>query len=60
LELEPDNSRHWLSLGFFLSKTNKRDEAAAAFQKALDLYPGCPQRAAVMQTISRLRTKTAF
>lgn len=59
LELEPNSSRNWLGLGFFLAKANENFEAAAAFQTMLDLYPGYSKRTAVQQMISTLRAEAS-
>jgi protein O-mannosyl-transferase len=52
--LEPDNAKAWLGLGFFLAKANHPKEAITAFQKTLELYPGYPQRVAILDISANL------
>jgi protein O-mannosyl-transferase len=58
LELDDDYSKAWLGLGFFLAKANQPQEAISAFNRALELYPGYPQRRAIMDVIADLEGKS--
>jgi hypothetical protein len=42
-------------LGFFLTKANQLQEAITALHKALELYPGYPQRLAIIDIIAGLQ-----
>ncbi|MGV8074939.1 MAG: tetratricopeptide repeat protein, partial [Syntrophobacteraceae bacterium] len=55
LDLEPDHYRAWLGLGIFLIGANQTYEAVAAFQKTLELYPGCPERSRINGLIAGLQ-----
>ncbi len=59
LMLDPEYARAWLGLGFFLAEANNPQEAINAFQKVLELYPGYPQRLAIMDIIADLKTKSS-
>lgn len=39
VEIEPDKDRHYFTLGVFLDEVEKKDEAIAAMQKAIELEP---------------------
>ena len=52
LAVDPDYAKAWMGLGFFLMESNQFAEAGSAFKRALELYPGCPQRKTIMEIIS--------
>ncbi len=56
LELDPEYSKAWLGLGFFLVKANRPQEAIMAFEKTLELYPHYPQRLAILDIAGKLRS----
>jgi tetratricopeptide (TPR) repeat protein len=56
LELDPAYARAWLGLGFFMVKANQPAEAVVAFQKALELYPGSPERQVILDILASLKT----
>jgi protein O-mannosyl-transferase len=55
LELDPAYARAWLGLGFFMVKANQPAEAVAAFQKTLEIYPGSPERRAILDILASLK-----
>jgi protein O-mannosyl-transferase len=55
LELDPIYARAWLGLGFFMVKANQSAEAVVAFQKALELYPGSPERQVILDILASLK-----
>lgn len=57
--IDPEYARAWLGLGFFLAEANNPQEAINAFQKTLELYPGFPQRLAIMDIIADLKTRSS-
>jgi protein O-mannosyl-transferase len=52
---DPDYAKAWAGLGFFLLESNRLQEAVSAFDKTLELYPGCPQRKTIREIISGIR-----
>lgn len=52
LAVDPDYAKAWMGLGFFLMESNRFAEAKSAFNRVLDLYPGCPQRKTILEVIS--------
>ena len=60
LAVDPDYAKAWSGLGFFLMESNQFVEAAGAFNKTLELYPGCPQRKTIMEIISDIRQNAPF
>ena len=54
LARDPNNSKVWLALGFFLAKEGDNTEAVAAFRKVIELYPGYSQRTIVEGLCSQL------
>jgi tetratricopeptide (TPR) repeat protein len=58
IELDPNDAKICLGLGFFLAQAGHPHEAIDALQKALDLYPDHPQRRAVLNVIGNLRSET--
>jgi protein O-mannosyl-transferase len=60
LTLDPDYAKAWLALGYFRMEANEFLEALSAFQKGLDLYPGCPQRQSVLAVISAIKQHPAL
>jgi protein O-mannosyl-transferase len=59
LELDPDYAKAWLGLGFFLAKANQPEEAVAAFQKNLQLFPVNPDRLAIVDILAGLAGQLA-
>lgn len=55
LQLDAQHAKVFLSLGFFLLGANDPLEGVAAFQKALELYPGYPQREVLRSLISEVQ-----
>ncbi len=55
IELDPSNGKAWLGLGFFQMKAERREEAAASFDRAMQLYPGYSQRRVVSDLIADLK-----
>lgn len=55
LESDPTNAKVWLGMGFFLSKAGAVAEAASAFEKVIEFYPGYSRRAALEDMCARLR-----
>jgi protein O-mannosyl-transferase len=54
LELDSDNSKAWLELGFLLINADQPAAAIDCFRKVLELYPGYPKKNVVLQIISDL------
>jgi tetratricopeptide (TPR) repeat protein len=52
LAVDPNYAKAWAGLGFFHLESNRFAEAKSAFNRALDLYPGCPQRQTIVEIIS--------
>lgn len=50
LDRDPDNAKIWLGLSFFLAKVKRSDEALAAIDKVIELYPGYSRRQ-VLETL---------
>lgn len=55
IQLNPQYAKAWLGLGFFLKKGHQDEEAVAAFQKTLELFPGYPQRGLIKGMIASYR-----
>jgi len=55
LAADPDYAKAWAGLGFFLMEANQLEDAMSAFNKALDLYPGSPQRKTIIEIIAGIR-----
>jgi protein O-mannosyl-transferase len=55
LELDPNSAKAWLGLGFFTAKASQPEEAIAAFQKTLQLYPGYSHKASISRLIASLQ-----
>ncbi|MFZ2447665.1 MAG: tetratricopeptide repeat protein [Syntrophobacteraceae bacterium] len=53
LARDPDNAKIWLGLSFFLAKAAHGDEALAALDKVIELYPGFSRR----QVLEALRAE---
>ena len=51
LYMDPEYAKAWMGLGFFLMESNRFPEAVNAFKKALEVYPGCPQRKTIVEII---------
>ncbi len=60
LAVDPDYAKGWSGLGFFLMESNQLAEAADAFNRTLELYPGCPQRKTIMEIISGIQENVPF
>jgi tetratricopeptide (TPR) repeat protein len=60
LAVDPDYAKAWSGLGFFLMESNQFVEAAGAFNKTLELYPGCPQRKTIIELISGIQQNAPF
>ena len=58
--LDPEYAKAWSGLGFFLMESNQFAEAAGAFNKTLELYPGCPERKAIIDLISDIQQNVPF
>lgn len=55
LQLDPQNAKAFLGLGFFLLRANQLLEGIAAFQKVLELYPGYPQKEVLRNLMSQVQ-----
>lgn len=53
IELDPGNYMPLVNLGATLFYQDQKDEAAPYFRKALELYPGNPERAAIEEMIKQ-------
>ncbi len=55
LKQDSENARVWLGLGFFLAKTGEFSEAASAFTKVIEIYPGYSRRSVLETLTAKLR-----
>lgn len=55
LEYDPQSAKNWLGLGFFLAKAGQPLEAADAFTRVIELYPGYSQREVLKNSCEQLR-----
>ena len=54
VDLDPLSAKARLGVGFFQNSLNQRDEALSSFRKVLEMYPGCPERSAVLGIIKEI------
>ncbi|MEM5785900.1 MAG: tetratricopeptide repeat protein [Syntrophobacteraceae bacterium] len=52
---DPDHAKVWLGLGFFLLKSSTPAEAAMAFNKVIEIYPGYSKRSMLETVSARLK-----
>lgn len=59
VDLDHESAKAWLGLAFFQSSLNRRGEAISSFQRALDIYPGCPERKTIRDIVATLKGRQA-
>ncbi len=55
LEYDPQSAKVWLGMGFFLAKAGRPFDAADAFTRVIELYPGYSRREALENSCEQLR-----
>lgn len=55
ISVDPENAKVWLGLGFFLLKAGSQHEAAAAFNKVIELYPGYSKRSMIIDICKQIQ-----
>ncbi len=57
IELAPQWAKAWIALGFFEQQAGRLENALAAFQHTLELYPGYPKRQVLKELMAKLETE---